>query len=65
MTGQLLRDHERGRLWRDHGASWPKSPEAERTTVAKAARDTYIVDAMVALIGKSALTPRSPFAVLS
>jgi hypothetical protein len=42
-----------------------KSPEAERTTVAKATRDTYIVDAMVALIGKSALTPRSPFAVLS
>jgi len=42
-----------------------KSQEAERTRVAKAARDTYIVHAMVALIGKSALTPRSPFAVLS
>ena len=40
-----------------------KSQEAERTRVAKAARDTYIVHAMVALIGKSALTPRSPFAV--
>ena len=65
MTGQLLRDHERGRLWRDHGASWPKSQEAERTRAAKAARDTYIVHAMVALIGKSPLTPRSPFAVLS
>jgi hypothetical protein len=31
---------------------WPKSQEAERTRVAKAASDTYIVDAMVALIGK-------------